>query len=42
MDGNPYTAIVEGIGPIVVIDDCSVEYPVAEADIVVVPGVNVE
>ena len=42
VDGNPYNATALGIGPTVVMDDCTVANPVAEAAIVVVPGVNVD
>jgi hypothetical protein len=41
VDGNPYTAIAEGIGPIVIIGACTGSKPVAKADIIVVPGLNV-
>jgi len=41
MDGKPYNTIAEGIGPTVVMDVCTVAKPEAEADIIVVPGLNV-
>lgn len=41
VDGKPYTATALGIGPMVVIVDCTVVNPVAVAAIVVVPGLYV-
>jgi hypothetical protein len=42
VDGNTKTAIADGIGVIVVRAACTVENPVTDAVIVVVPDVSVE
>jgi hypothetical protein len=42
VDGKPYNATVAGIGPTVVIEDSTVANPLAEAAMVVVPGLNVD
>ena len=41
VDGTPYNATIAGIGPTVVIEDSMVANPLAEAAMVVVPGLNV-
>lgn len=41
VDGKPYNATAVGIGPTVVIVDWTVAKPLAEAAMVVVPGLNV-